>query len=82
VTGRFRPGDVRHIMADPSAAASGLGFHTETDFHTGIAELARAPLRQPAPGTTSRPPSATKIRPAGPDCRPLPHRKRPPTPHR
>jgi dTDP-L-rhamnose 4-epimerase len=42
VTGRFRPGDVRHIMADPSAAASGLGFHTETDFHTGIAELARA----------------------------------------
>jgi dTDP-L-rhamnose 4-epimerase len=41
MTGRYRPGDVRHIMADP-AAASTLGFHAETDFQTGITELARA----------------------------------------
>lgn len=42
VTGRFRPGDVRHIMAAPDAAATSLGFRAEVDFCSGIAELARA----------------------------------------
>jgi dTDP-L-rhamnose 4-epimerase len=48
VTGRFRLGDVRHIVAAPEAAASGLGFRAETGFRAGMAEFASAPLRQPA----------------------------------
>ena len=43
VTGRWRPGDVRHIVASPARAAEALGFVAEVDFPTGVAELARAP---------------------------------------
>ncbi len=52
VTGRFRLGDVRHIVASPEAAAAagGLGFRAETDFRSGMAEFSRAPLRQAALG--------------------------------
>jgi dTDP-L-rhamnose 4-epimerase len=48
VTGNFRLGDVRHIVASPAAAASGLGFRAEVGFGTGMAEFAHAPLRDPA----------------------------------
>jgi dTDP-L-rhamnose 4-epimerase len=61
VTGRFRLGDVRHIVADPGAAASGLGFRAEVDFRAGMAEFARAPLRQPAADPIS--PAAGRKRP-------------------
>jgi dTDP-L-rhamnose 4-epimerase len=47
VTGKFRLGDVRHIVASPVAAASGLGFRAEVSFGTGMAEFARATLRDP-----------------------------------
>ena len=48
VTGEYRLGDVRHIVASPEAAARDLGFRAQTPFASGIAEFARAPLREPA----------------------------------
>ena len=45
VTGQYRLGDVRHVFADPSAAADRLGFAAREDFAAGMAEFARAPLR-------------------------------------
>jgi dTDP-L-rhamnose 4-epimerase len=52
ITGEYRLGDVRHIVASPAAAARDLGFHAETTFKEGMAEFAHAPLREPA--TASR----------------------------
>jgi dTDP-L-rhamnose 4-epimerase len=48
VTGEYRLGDVRHIVASPAAAAAHLGFRARTRFAGGMAEFARAPLREPA----------------------------------
>jgi dTDP-L-rhamnose 4-epimerase len=41
VTGEFRLGDVRHIVA-------GLGFRAQIGFAAGMTEFAHAPLREPA----------------------------------
>jgi dTDP-L-rhamnose 4-epimerase len=58
VTGRYRLGDVRHIVASPAAATRGLGFRAETKFADGMTEFAHAPLRRPAgviePGEVSQ----------------------------
>jgi dTDP-L-rhamnose 4-epimerase len=58
VTGEFRPGDVRHIVASPARATSELGFLARTGFGSGMARFARAPLREPGrgarPGLSSR----------------------------
>ncbi len=48
VTGEYRLGDVRHIVASPQSAARALGFRARTRFAEGIAEFAQAPLREPA----------------------------------
>ncbi len=48
VTGEYRLGDVRHIVASPATAARDLGFRAQTSFAEGIAEFAQAPLREPA----------------------------------
>jgi dTDP-L-rhamnose 4-epimerase len=48
VTGEYRLGDVRHIVASPEGAARDLGFRAQTRFASGMAEFARAPLREPA----------------------------------
>jgi dTDP-L-rhamnose 4-epimerase len=48
VTGEYRLGDVRHIVASPESAARDLGFRAQTRFTEGIAEFAQAPLREPA----------------------------------
>jgi len=40
VTGEYRPGDVRHILASPARAARVLGFTAGVDFAAGMAELA------------------------------------------
>ena len=48
VTGEYRLGDVRHIVASPEAAARDLGFRARIGFTEGIAEFARAQLRAPA----------------------------------
>lgn len=48
VTGEYRLGDVRHIVASPEAAARDLGYRAAADFADGVAEFAVAPLRGPA----------------------------------
>jgi dTDP-L-rhamnose 4-epimerase len=48
VTGDYRLGDVRHIVASPAGAARDLGFRAQIGFAAGMAEFARAPLREPA----------------------------------
>jgi dTDP-L-rhamnose 4-epimerase len=45
VTGQYRSGDVRHIVADPALAAESLGFRAAVDPHDGLREFAYAPLR-------------------------------------
>ncbi len=45
VTGDYRPGDVRHIVASPAHASAELGFTAAIDPETGLAEFATAPLR-------------------------------------
>jgi len=48
VTGEFRLGDVRHVVASPALARAELGFSARTGFRAGMAEFAAAPLRAPA----------------------------------
>jgi dTDP-L-rhamnose 4-epimerase len=45
ITGSWRVGDVRHIVASARKAAEQLGFTSEITFAEGMAEFARAPLR-------------------------------------
>lgn len=44
VTGEYRLGDVRHIVAAPDRARSGLGFLATISFEDGMKEFATAPL--------------------------------------
>ncbi|MFE9017779.1 NAD-dependent epimerase/dehydratase family protein [Streptomyces sp. NPDC007808] len=46
VTGEFRLGDVRHITADSSRLRDGLGWKPEVGFEEGMAEFARAGMRE------------------------------------
>lgn len=48
VTGEYRLGDVRHIVASPEAAVRDLGFLAKVGFAEGMAEFAHASLRAPA----------------------------------
>jgi dTDP-L-rhamnose 4-epimerase len=45
VTGAFRAGDVRHVVASPQRARDELGFTADMTFHAGMKEFATAPLR-------------------------------------
>ena len=45
VTGEYRNGDVRHIVADPSRARETLGFSASISPSEGLGEFATAPLR-------------------------------------
>jgi dTDP-L-rhamnose 4-epimerase len=45
VTGEYRSGDVRHIVADPALAAEVLGFRAAVEPRDGLQEFAFAPLR-------------------------------------
>jgi len=54
VTGEYRLGDVRHVVASPAAAAEDLGFRAQIGFAEGMAEFARATLREPALAATVR----------------------------
>jgi dTDP-L-rhamnose 4-epimerase len=47
VTGQFRLGDVRHVFASAERSERVLGFSAREDFRAGMAEFARAPLREP-----------------------------------
>ena len=53
VTGEYRLGDVRHIVASPEAAARELGYRARVGFAEGVAEFAHAPLRAPAAASRS-----------------------------
>lgn len=46
VTGRFRLGDVRHVVACPELARAELGYQARIGFDEGMAEFATAPLRR------------------------------------
>jgi dTDP-L-rhamnose 4-epimerase len=48
VVGGARPGDVRHVVADPARARARLGFTATVGFAEGIAAFAGDPLREPA----------------------------------
>jgi dTDP-L-rhamnose 4-epimerase len=45
VTGEYRAGDVRHIVASPARAAAELGFRAAVAPAVGLREFATAPLR-------------------------------------
>ena len=45
VTGQYRSGDVRHIVADPARAATELGFRANVSPNEGLREFAFAALR-------------------------------------
>jgi len=45
VTGEFRLGDVRHVVASPSAAVAAIDFRAEVTFADGMAQFATDPLR-------------------------------------
>ena len=45
VTGQYRSGDVRHIVADPGRAREVLGFSAKIGPQAGLNEFAKAPLR-------------------------------------
>lgn len=45
VTGEYRPGDVRHVFASSERARRDLGYRARVGFARGIADLARASLR-------------------------------------
>jgi dTDP-L-rhamnose 4-epimerase len=45
VTGEYRLGDVRHVVASADRARTGLGFTAQVGFADGMAEFATAPLR-------------------------------------
>lgn len=45
ITGEYRPGDVRHIVASPELATAELGFTASIGPDEGLARFASAPLR-------------------------------------
>ncbi len=47
VTGSWRAGDVRHVVASPARAADLLGFTASVSFEDGMAEFAAARMRTP-----------------------------------
>ena len=45
ITGEYRSGDVRHIVADPARAAALLDFRAAIEPRNGLQNFASAPLR-------------------------------------
>ena len=45
ITGEYRLGDVRHVVASPELAAAELGFRAEIRPESGLRDFATAPLR-------------------------------------
>ncbi|GAA2550026.1 NAD-dependent epimerase/dehydratase family protein [Pseudonocardia hydrocarbonoxydans] len=48
VVGGARPGDVRHVVADPARARELIGFRAATSFADGVRAFATDPLRAPS----------------------------------
>lgn len=55
VTGRYRLGDVRHVVASAELAERELGFRSRVRFAAGMAQFATAALREPAQATVHTP---------------------------
>jgi dTDP-L-rhamnose 4-epimerase len=53
VTGQYRLGDVRHIVANPRKAAAHLGFVAKISWREGIPRFADEPMRPAAPERAS-----------------------------
>ena len=75
VTGQYRLGDVRHVVADPDRAARLLGFRARIGFPEGVREFATAALRPAGAAaapteTLLTPPRAPGGRPRAPVCGP------------
>jgi dTDP-L-rhamnose 4-epimerase len=51
IIGGARPGDVRHVTADPARAAELLDYRARVGFAEGVTRFATDPLREPV--TTS-----------------------------
>ncbi|HEX2291099.1 MAG TPA: NAD-dependent epimerase/dehydratase family protein, partial [Pseudonocardiaceae bacterium] len=47
IVGGARPGDVRHVTADPARAAELLGYRAQVGFAEGVTRFATDPLREP-----------------------------------
>ena len=45
VTGEYRIGDVRHVVASPTRAEKELGFTARVEFEDGMRAFATDPLR-------------------------------------
>jgi dTDP-L-rhamnose 4-epimerase len=45
VTGEYRLGDVRHVVASPAAAESAIGFQAQVSFNGGMTQFITDPLR-------------------------------------
>lgn len=60
VTGQYRLGDVRHVVASPVRAERELGFRAGVPFAAGMAEFAAAPLRAPATAPVPAPPETVR----------------------
>ena len=56
VTGGYRLGDVRHVVASPQRARDVLGFRAAIDPVAGLAAFADAPLRRPPAGAAGATP--------------------------
>jgi dTDP-L-rhamnose 4-epimerase len=54
ITGEFRAGDVRHIVASPARAAAELDFTAQVTFAAGMKEFASAPLRLSAAAASTQ----------------------------
>jgi dTDP-L-rhamnose 4-epimerase len=47
ITGRYRIGDVRHVVGDPATAERALGFRAAVAPDEGLVRFASDPLRRP-----------------------------------
>jgi dTDP-L-rhamnose 4-epimerase len=47
IVGGARPGDVRHVTADPARAAELLSYRSRVGFAEGVTSFATDPLREP-----------------------------------
>ena len=69
VVGGYRLGDVRHVVGDPSAAASAIGYSASVAPEVGFATFADAPLRAPTASPADRPVGHSVGEPPGESAR-------------
>jgi dTDP-L-rhamnose 4-epimerase len=70
VTGEYRLGDVRHVVASPARAADELGFRAVVGLDRGLRDFARAPLRAAGPPSAPGDRAGAATRASGPPSSP------------